>query len=398
MTRPPRRTLLRRSGGLAICLAAASLTFCSCRTSPFGPIPLPGEQRETVRRPPPTIVRDLPDVEKTPAVPIEPIVDQGPPVPMTNLTPWSPPGIAGPWPHDEFLEDGGDRDVQVNVGSEGELRGLELEDTVAVYDTIDGRTCIEPSNRVCLYAPRFAAVRKVTNVVQTEQSDQLKAAARDVGPMLNRENLLATTAVQPVQPVGNISRKQPSIERAREREAPAATREGVADVVTPLAMHEDLRVLRQGVFEESEKARLIEMVDAAIVWSHDKGVQVVLEGTAAVSVAGEQKAQETFRVDVPNHPCLRVIKTASTKTARPGEIVEFTIRFDNMGDQAIEHVTLVDNLTTRLEYVPGTAQSSREAEFTTEVNEGDSLELRWDFRDPLPFGQGGLVHFQCRVR
>ena len=288
--------------------------------------------------------------------------------------------------------------MQVNVGSEGEVRGLELEDTVAVYDTLDGGTCIEPSNRVCLYAPRFAAVRKVTNVVQTEQSDQLDAASRDVGPLLQRENLLATTAVQPVQPKGNISRKHPIVERSREREVPATTREAVADVVTPLAMHEDLRILRQGVFEESEKARLVELVDAAIVWSHEKAVQVVLEGTAAVSVASEQKAAETFRVDVPNHPCLRVIKTASTKTAKPGEIVEFTIRFDNMGDQAIEHVTLIDNLTTRLEYVPGTAESSREAEFTTEVNAGDSLMLRWDFKDPLPFGRGGLVHFQCRVR
>jgi uncharacterized repeat protein (TIGR01451 family) len=101
---------------------------------------------------------------------------------------------------------------------------------------------------------------------------------------------------------------------------------------------------------------------------------------------------------VPNHPCLRVIKTASTKTAKPGEIVEFTIRFDNVGDQTVKHVTLIDNLTTRLEYVPQTAASSRAAEFTTETNEGESLVLRWDFNDPLPAGAGGLVRFHCKVR
>ena len=89
---------------------------------------------------------------------------------------------------------------------------------------------------------------------------------------------------------------------------------------------------------------------------------------------------------------------ASTKVAKPGDIVDFTIRFDNLGDQAIKHVVLIDNLTTRLEYVPGTAQSSRPAEFSTEVNEGDSLVLRWDFADPLPVGAGGLVRFHCRVR
>jgi uncharacterized repeat protein (TIGR01451 family) len=142
----------------------------------------------------------------------------------------------------------------------------------------------------------------------------------------------------------------------------------------------------------------MEMVDAAITWSHDKAVQVVLEGQQAVDVTGDQRVQATYRVDVPNHPCLRVIKVASTKTAKPGDVVDFTIRFDNLGDQAINHVVLIDNLTTRLEYVQGSAQSSREADFSTEVNEGVSLVLRWDFADRLEVGQGGLVRFHCRVR
>ena len=103
-------------------------------------------------------------------------------------------------------------------------------------------------------------------------------------------------------------------------------------------------------------------------------------------------------VETPNHPRLRVIKLASTRTARPGEFVEFTIRFDNMGDQKIGNVTLVDNLTTRLEYVEGTAESSLAADFTTNPNDGDSLLLRWEFIDPLPAGQGGVVRFRCRVR
>ena len=38
-------------------------------------------------------------------------------------------------------------------------------------------------------------------------------------------------------------------------------------------------------------------------------------------------------------------------------------------------MTLVDNLTTRLEYVPDSTQSSRDAEFSTQQNEGDSLVL-----------------------
>jgi len=159
-----------------------------------------------------------------------------------------------------------------------------------------------------------------------------------------------------------------------------------------------LRILRQGVFEESEKARLMEAVDAAITWSHDQAVQVMLNEQHAIAITTDQRAQVTFSVEEPERPCLRVIKVASRKTAQPGDIVDFTIRFDNLGDQVIRHVVLMDNLTTRLEYVAGTAQSSRSADFSAEPNEGDSVVLRWDFVDPLPVGQGGLVRFHCRVR
>jgi uncharacterized repeat protein (TIGR01451 family) len=336
--------------------------------------------------------------ESQPAMPRECDQQTDLPIPMCNIPSWSPPGIAGPWPHDEYLLDGGDRDVQANIGPEGEVRGLELDDTVAVYDTYDGRTCIEPSNRVCLYAPRFAAVRKVTSVVETEQRDQPIGVEAPLQPTLHQDGLLATTAVQPIRPEGEIGRKQPSIEQTNEGAIPAISRLPIAAMASGFSPHENFDVIRRGIVDLADKPRLMEAVDAAITWSHDKAVQVVLDGQQAVSVTADQSAQQTFRVEVPNHPCLRVIKVASTKVARPGDIVDFTIRFDNTGDQAIEHVTLIDNLTTRLEYVEGTAQSSRDAEFFSEVNEGESLVLRWEFKEPLPVGAGGLVRFHCRVR
>jgi uncharacterized repeat protein (TIGR01451 family) len=337
-------------------------------------------------------------VEATKCVPIEPVFDEGPPIPLVNVPPWVPPGISGPWPQDEYLEDGGDRDVPANLGDAGDVHGLELEDTVAVYETIDGEKRIKPSNRVCLYAPRFAAVRQVTTLVENLQNDQLTAVRMPLAPHLNQEDRLATTAVQPVRPEGGIATRHASIERTGEAPIPATSMQPILGLEGGFATYENLLVMRRGIFEESEKARLLEAIDAAITWTHDKAVQVVLDGRAAVDFTGNQKAQATFRVDVPNHPCLRVIKIASTKTARPGDIVDFTIRFDNVGDQTIQHVELIDNLTTRLEYVPQTAQSSRRAEFSTEANDGDSLMLRWDFVDPLPAGEGGLVRFHCRVR
>src|SRR5260221_1730481 len=141
-------------------LVLATLGLCSCRSVQQAPLPpLPsGEAVVGKRLDDDSVTRT---VERTAHIPAEPLYAEDLPIPVTTVSPWSPPGIAGPWPHDEYLFDGGDRDVQVNVAPSGELQGVELEDTVAVYDTLTGETCVEPSNRVCLYSPRFAAVRKV---------------------------------------------------------------------------------------------------------------------------------------------------------------------------------------------------------------------------------------------
>ncbi len=346
----------------------------------------------------PTGVQIAQAVEKSPHMPVEPQDFQGEPIPLVNASPWAPPGIAGPWPRDEYLEDGGDNFVQVNVGLRGEVRGLELEDTVAIYDTKDGRTLIEPSNKVCLYAPRFAAVRHVTSVIENQQNDQLVGIDQPLMPHQGLEDSLATTAIQPIRPQGGIATRQPSIQRTNEVGLPTISLQPIRGIENGFAIYENLLVMKRGMFEDSEKSRLLEAIDAAIVWTHEAAVQVVLDGKKAVDVTGDQRAQATYRYDEPNSPCLRVIKIASRKVAQPGEIVDFTIRFDNLGDQTIQRVVLIDNLTTRLEYVPTTAQSSLRADFTTEVNDGDSLVLRWDFADPLPPGKGGLVRFNCKVR
>jgi uncharacterized repeat protein (TIGR01451 family) len=409
------RLVRRRRTLELVTLACTALVACSCRSVPRNArVPQPPSEATLIRRTGSDGTDGGARVEQHhadfpvkaashvaqphPHVPAECVIDRGVPLPMCNVSPWAPPGLAGPWPRDEYLCDGGDSQVQVNVGRDEQLRGLELEDTVAVYETIDGETKIEPSNRVCLYAPRFAAVRQVRGVVQNEQAHQPIGVERPVVPGSYQDDQLATTAIQPEQPVGQIGRKQPNVERVGEYAVAAETLQPIAALEGGFAPHEDFLIMRQGLLRDSERAQVAEAVDAAITWTHDEAVQVVLDGKQAVSISGEQKAQATFRVDVPNHPCLRVIKVASTKVAKPGDIVDFTIRFDNLGDQAINKVVLIDNLTTRLEYVAGSAQSSRPAEFFTEENQGDSLLLKWEFEEPLPAGQGGLVRFHCRVR
>ena len=39
---------------------------------------------------------------------------------------WSPPGIAGPWPKDEYICDGGDRDRPVKIDTDWTVKGLHL--------------------------------------------------------------------------------------------------------------------------------------------------------------------------------------------------------------------------------------------------------------------------------
>jgi hypothetical protein len=61
-------------------------------------------------------------------------------------------------------------------------------------------------------------------------------------------------------------------------------------------------------------------------------------------------------------------------------------------------VTIVDNLSTRFEYVPETAKSSVDADFITQSNDEGSLILRWEIRDPVKPGDGGVLRFRVKVR
>jgi uncharacterized repeat protein (TIGR01451 family) len=314
------------------------------------------------------------------------------------VTPWKPPGIACPWPEDEWLHDGGDRNTHANITKDDTLRALDLEDTVVHADACNGCKIIEPSNRVNLYAPRFMAVRQVTNLVVNQSEQKAGGTDQPLSLVSQTDRQMLDTAIKPVAPIIDTGVKQLSLARLDQPAGRVIERLMVADMQSRVLPYEDLQIIRMGVFEMEEKAVLEQRLQAAITWSHDKAVQVVLDGRMAGEVTGDQRVQATFRIDEPCNPRLRVVKVASTQVARPGDIVDFTIRFDNVGDSELNNVELLDNLTTRLEYVEDSAQASRDAEFYTEHNEGDSLLLRWQFKDPIKPGDGGLVRFKCRVR
>ncbi|MEK6247948.1 MAG: DUF11 domain-containing protein, partial [Planctomycetales bacterium] len=163
-------------------------------------------------------------------------------------------------------------------------------------------------------------------------------------------------------------------------------------------VHENLRVLRDGVYLQSEQPQLAMRTEAAAIWTIDKGVQIILDKVAALATNGDIRVQATYATDYEGESKLRIVKVASDCVGQPGEEIEFTLRFDNIGSEMLGNVTIIDNLTTRLEYVPGSQTSTLGADFLPQVNEGDSLVLRWEIVEPLPAGQGGIIRFKCRIR
>lgn len=342
------------------------------------------------------------------ACPCEPIPYNGTvPLPRSLEGDWCPPGIKRPWPKDEYLCDGGDQEIGVTVAPDWKVRNLDLEDTVAHYDTVDGQTLVEPSNRVCLYAPRFAAVRTVTRLVET--GSRVKAVGTDAPTVPIRQESVdvATTALQREQLHAQSSRLLPEAYRTQAKDGELSRNLMPGSFQDRYKLFEDLAIIRTGQEEQADRARLQLGVDAAITWSGDQAVRILLDGREAVTVSSARQPSEIFTVDEPNNPKLRLIKIASTDCAQPGDVVDFTLRFDNVGDQTIGNVVILDNLTTRLEYIPGSEQSSVAAKFSTELNETGSLVLRWELADPLPAfdplhpekdKMGGVIRFRCKVR
>jgi uncharacterized repeat protein (TIGR01451 family) len=331
--------------------------------------------------------------------PIEPIIQQSEPLAKAAYPPWTPPGISQPWPKDEYLRDGGDHDMSAGPPGRSALAGVQMEDTVASYNSLDGRTLTTASNEIFIYSPRFAAVRKVAGLVAAEQRDRLS----DVS--------VRTSLAEPktVQKIGAAKQQVQLVNKTGARPAQAfRMKQGdgaLSDVIGPRGFqnaykpYENLAIIRTGVYKNGESIMLARGHQAAVAWTHDQSVQVIIDRRGPMAAAKYEQTESVYTADVPpGHPKLRIIKTASASDALPGEEVWFTIRFDNIGDQTIGNVVIIDSLTTRLEYVEQSAQCSREAKFSTMPNEGDSLVVRCELTNPLEPGRGGIVRFCCKVR
>ena len=369
--------------------ACLTIVFCSCRGIPKHGLPHGAEQNPHFAPGGPAAVS-----QQT----LPPEAWSGPLAALARDGSWRPPGIVGPWPRDEYLFDGGDMDRPTAVASDWTVTGLGETDTVAHYDTLDGRTLVESSNRVSLYAPRFGSVRLVEGTADSRGRAVIESADARLGLEQNEDLEVAATSLANRQLVGDVGVRGSSVYRERQQGGGFQSVRHVTGLRHALLPYEDLQIIHQGQFDHREEALLEEAVQAARTWSSDTAWQVVIDEQQAIVDTKDEKLQLTYGLEEPDSPKLRIYKVASAHSAKPGETVDFTLRFDNVGDQVIGNVTILDHLSKRLEFVTESDECSLKAEFVADPNATGSAVVRWEITDPLKPGEGGVIRFRCRVR
>lgn len=299
---------------------------------------------------------------------------------------------------DEYLCDGGDRDYPVTY-DDFYRHGLDTEDTIAEWLDESGKNHVTPSNRVCVYAPRFGAMRTISAPISGYSINRLASAA----------DTAVTVGLRSRQNSSSHAKTLPStgvLVRSRASGIDVDTGQMAFNQRTTLTAHtrltnvfQDLTFFRTGQMLRSEEARLANATQAAVAWSRD--LYPVISATLNRSQQVEARFREAELVGVEDKSTpgkLRIVKLADKKTASPGDVVTFTIRYDNLGDREVAGINIVDNLTPRLEYVEDSATSDREGRLVVEENGEGSLVLTFEIEDPLPGKTGGVVTFKARVR
>jgi uncharacterized repeat protein (TIGR01451 family) len=336
----------------------------------------------------------------------------GPPTVPLFAPPFYDPFHGPRPPEEECLHDGGDRGIKAGLGAGGELHGVDPEDTVAQWTDCAGRRHVTCSNRVCLCVPRFAVLRCET-------------------PLLQSETVLGPTARLKVVRQQQVQERKPPIQAAqyeRLKGYRGRLRPGENVEVNGPGLLLGLKVLQAqqinlGLVEYvgTKQALLLSPVQKALVarqlaLARELSVMQQLGGTEQVivtSIIGRVKGgpevvtatASTRDLTVCCHetPCppdkpLVLIKCADRGSAQVGDVVTFSLRYSNVGGRPITDVAVTDSLSGRLEYVPGSAESDRDAVFTMQENEAGSVVLRWEITGTLLPGQTGRLRFKARVR
>lgn len=298
----------------------------------------------------------------------------------------------------EFVCDGGDREPTTIVREDWSSAGVDSSDTVIYYETLGGKVCVQPSNRTCVYAPRFGAVRQVTGVSLAENT----LAPGRVHAPLAADGVLDRSGTSNLGLAAKaIGQKQVTLlDRLHDQSRgipidSVVPPTPIGTLVTPsVNVDNDLADLALG----REWLKLIEDKIEVVTWINPESIEVSLGEQQALFVADTQQAAEFFLYETPDKCSMRLTKRASHQMASPGDRIRFTIRFENMGSQKLGNAVIQDSLSPRLAYIEGSQKCSVEANFNVQPNEAGSSLLRWDIQSPIEGQRGGVIIFDCEVR
>jgi uncharacterized repeat protein (TIGR01451 family) len=327
-------------------------------------------------------------------------------------TPFLDPRYGPRPPDEECLRDGGDESRRAGLDANGRLRDLDPSGTVAEYTDPNGRRHLVSSNRVCICVPRFSVLRSETPLGRYDTV----VAVNDTHQVVAQENVKTR---QPAHQAGQIDHLKAVKTNERPSIWTSQTMVGRAVRVEVLQAHQlDLGPFQaigtQGIlaFREQDRMRLVKQMELARELSKREGIQEndQVTGTSVVGrIQGGPEIISTvaetrdFTVccneepRVPDKP-LVLYKCADRPAAKVGDVVTFTLRYSNHGGRPLTDIAVSDSLTGRLEYIPGSARSDRDAVFTMQENDAGSLLLRWEISTKLFPGESGVVRFQARVR
>lgn len=317
------------------------------------------------------------------------------PAPYFALEPPPPPWELFP---DEYLLDGGDRDLPVHE-TPAHREGLDTEDAVVEYADQAGNPHVLPTNRVAIYSPRFGFVGTKTGL---EAGVTVARAASAID--LSRGEGLRNRVVSADQ-----AQRMPSLSvRVRSRASGFDTQAGQMDVhqQTVLSENRELAGSIEGVqnqvapeMRQSDRARIARERQAAIAWTRNEYPVIAASLEGAQQVVVKFVLNELVGVEDRRKPGrLEIVKLADKQTALPGEFVNFRIEYENLGDRELKDVRIIDNLTPRLEYVADSGTSSRPATLDVADNGEGSVILSWSLKEPLQGKTKGAVTFKARVR
>lgn len=297
----------------------------------------------------------------------------------------------------EYIFDGGDHDPQVRLKADLTQVGLDPEDTVIQYETVDGKTSVESGCRVAIYAPRFASVRKRQSTREKDLSMRAQATLRPDGPGTLRDQLPAAKVSQPIKPQNSDNVRVVEAYRDRRRVLPSEMVLPMVTISDAFKPFEDMNLIRFGDLKTTDPALLARATAAARSWTNVDEIHVIVDGQEAIEASGTKNPADVTLYEHKGAR-IRLCKVASEQMANPGDIISFTIRFDNVGEQPLKSLVVTDSLAPRLEYVEASQQSSLPAAFSTTPNSAGSVVLRWELENGLKPGEGGLVRFSCKVR